>query len=59
MNSRKCEVCNIDVHRVSYVKHLRGKKHLENEKQEEVIIPEWLFQEPFENKIKKCKILNQ
>ena len=33
MNSRKCEICNIDVHRASYAKHLRGKYHLENEKQ--------------------------
>ena len=32
MNSRECEVCNNDVHRASYVKHLRSKKHLENEK---------------------------
>ena len=46
MNSRKCK---IDVHRASYVKHLRSKKHLENEKQNEMIIPEWLFKEPIEN----------
>ena len=26
MNSRKCEVCNVDVHRASYVKHLKSKK---------------------------------
>ena len=26
MNSRKCEICKIDVHRASYVKHLRSKK---------------------------------
>ena len=51
MNSRKCDVCNIDVHRASYVKHLRSRKHLENEKQNERIIPELLFQEPIENKI--------
>ena len=51
MNSRKREVCNIDVHRASYVKHLTSKKHLENIKQNEMIIPEWLFQEPVENKI--------
>ena len=50
MNSRKCDVCNIDVHRACYVKHLRSKKHLENEKQNEMIIPEWLFKETFENK---------
>ena len=52
MNSRKCEVCNIDVHRASYVKHLRSKKHLEIEKQNEMILPEWFFQEPFEKKFK-------
>ena len=52
MNSRKCGICNVDVHRASYVKHLRIKKHLKNTKENEMIIPEWLFQEPFENKIK-------
>ena len=53
MNSRKCEICNVDVHRASYMKHLRSKKHLENMKQNEMILPEWLFQEPIENKIRK------
>ena len=53
MNSRKCEICIIDVHRASYVKHLRSKEHSENKKQNEMIIPEWLLQEPIENKIKK------
>ena len=53
MNSRRCDICNVDVHRASYQKHLRGKKHLENIKQNEMIIPEWLFREPVENKIKK------
>ena len=53
MNSRRCDVCNIDVHRASHMKHLRSQKHLENEKQNEMIIPEWLFKEPVENKIKK------
>ena len=53
MNSCKCEVCNVDVHRASYIKHLRSKKHIENMKQNEMIIPEWLFQELFENKINK------
>ena len=43
MNSRKCEVCNIDLHRASYAKHLRSKYHLENEKQNELNIPDWLF----------------
>ena len=53
MTSRKCEICNVDVHRASYNKHLRSKKHTENIKQNEMIIPEWLFKEPIENKIKK------
>ena len=26
MNSRKCEVCKVDVHRASYVKLLKSKK---------------------------------
>ena len=62
MNSHQCEVCNIDVHRASYVKHMRSRKHLENIKQNEMIIREWLFKEPFENKINKIynpKSLNQ
>ena len=51
--SRKCDICNVDVHRASYSKHLKSKKHLENIKQNEMIIPEWLFREPIENKINK------
>ena len=51
MTSRKCEICNVAVHRASYMKHMRSKKHLEYEKQNEMIIPEWLFQEPIENRI--------
>ena len=44
-NSRTCEVCNTSVHRASFVKHLRSKKHLENIEQNEMIIPDWLFKE--------------
>ena len=51
MNSHKCEICNADIHRTSYVKHLRSRKHLENIKQKEMIITEWLFEEPIGNKI--------
>ena len=51
MDSRKCDVCNVDVHRASYAKHLGIKKHLEKEKQNETIIPEWLFKEPIEKRI--------
>ena len=44
-NSRTCEVCNVNVHKASFVKHLRSKKHLRNDKQNEVIMPEWLSKE--------------
>ena len=50
-NSRTCEVCNVNNHRESFVKHLRIKKHLEKKKQNEMIIPE--EQTPFKNKTKK------
>ena len=53
MNSRRCEICKINVHRASYNKHLRSKKHIENIKHNEMIIPEWLFREPVENRIEK------
>ena len=53
MNSRKSELCNINVHRASYAKHLRSKTHMENIKQNEMIIPEWLFQELVVNRIRK------
>ena len=49
MNTRKCDICNVDVHRASYVKHLKSKKHIENIKQNKRIIREWLFKEPIEN----------
>ena len=43
MNSRKCEVCTVNVNRASYAKHLRSKNLLENVKQNELIRTEWLF----------------
>ena len=52
-NSRTCDICNANVHRASFVKHLRSKKYLENEKQIGMIIPEWLLKEeqtPIKNK---------
>ena len=53
MNSRRCEVCSIDAHRASYSKHIRNKNHIEIKKQDEMIIPEWLFKETIENKIEE------
>ena len=35
--------------RASFAKHLRSRKHLESIQQEEMIIPDWLIQEPKEN----------
>ena len=55
-NSRTCEVCNVNVHRASFVKHLRSKKHLQQLEQNEMIIPDWLFKEersPLKKKIQK------
>ena len=55
-NSRTCEVCNVNVHRASFAKHLKSKKHLENIEQNEMIIPEWFFKEersPIKRKIQK------
>ena len=42
-DSRTCEICNVNVHRAPMQKHLRSEKHSENIKQNEMIIPEWLF----------------
>ena len=50
MNSRKCDVCFIDVQRAFYVKPLRSKDNLKNIRQNEMIIPEWLFKEPIDSK---------
>ena len=36
MNSRKCDVCNIAVHRASYIKHLRSKKIFRKYKTERI-----------------------
>ena len=55
-NSRTFEICNVYVDRASMQKQLRNKKHLEKEKQKQLIIPKWLFKEeqtPIKNKIKK------
>ena len=55
-NSRTCEVCNVNIHRASFVKHLMSKKHLEKIEQNKMIIPDWLFkqeQTPIRKKIQK------
>ena len=55
-NSRTCDVCNVNVHRASFARHLRSKKHLENVEKIEMIITEWFFKEektPIKKKIQK------
>ena len=57
-NSRTCKICNVDVHRASYAKHIRSIKVLENMIQGETIIHEWLFKEeqaPIKTKNKKSR----
>ena len=55
-NRRTCDICNGNVLRASFVKHLISKKHLEIIEQNEMIIPEWLFKEersPIKKKMQK------
>ena len=42
-SSRTCNVCNVNVHRAGFVKHLKSKKHLENKEQNEMIMPGCFF----------------
>ena len=37
-NRSTCDICNVNVHKASFVKHLRSKKQLENINQNEMII---------------------
>ena len=57
-NSRKCEVCKTDVHRASYANHLKIEKHLESIQQEDMIIPDLLFQEPNESPSNMLRRIN-
>ena len=50
---QNCDIRIIGVHRASYAKHLSSRKHLENEKQIDMIITKWLFQEPLQNRPRK------
>ena len=61
METQKSIVANVMFVILMFIKHLmqknlRSKKHLENEKLNEMVIPEWLFQEPIEKKLKKYGI---
>ena len=51
--NRICDICNIDVHRAFYAQHLSSKKHLENEQQDDMIIPECLFKNLLKIKVKE------
>ena len=41
--SRKCDIFENDFHKLSNAECLRNKYHLENEKQNELILKEWLL----------------
>ena len=58
MNSRKYDICNVDVLRASQAKHLRCKKHIAKQKQNELFIPVSLVEESIEHKTKKDIILD-
>ena len=34
-----CDICKNDIHRASYSRHLKSENHLENESQNNVIVP--------------------
>ena len=54
--SRRCDICNIGLHRASYAKHLGSENQLEHIKHEGMNITERLFQEPNVNTSRKrCK----
>ena len=53
-NNGKSDIYNVYVHRASYIKHLRSRNNFEKE----MIIPEWLFEEPTEYNIKNIFTLN-
>ena len=54
-NSSRSEICNVNVHRASMQKLLGITKHLEIEKQNEMIIPERVYKE--EQSAVKIKIM--
>ena len=43
MENRRYDICNTNVHRASYAKHLGSEKHLENLKQDDINLSKWLF----------------
>ena len=53
--SRTSEFCNVNVHRATHSKHMRSEEHLENEKQNEMIILQWFFEEEQASIINKIK----
>ena len=38
-NRGSCDFCKSDIHRASYVRHLKSKKHLEFIQQNDVVVP--------------------
>ena len=51
-NSRTCGICNVNVHRASYAKHLRSEKHLENLIEDEKIFTKMVIYRRTSNQLK-------
>ena len=54
-NKRRCEICNVDVHRSSYAKHLRSKMHEDNQR----IIPSNFFNEVKSSEVKPKTVVRK
>ena len=52
---RRCEICNVDVHKSSYAKHLRSKMHEDNQR----IIPSNFFNEVKSSEVKPKTIVRK
>ena len=57
INACRSEIRIFRIHRASFAKHIKSKKHSEDAKQYEMNIKKPLFQDHIENKPKKYKIL--
>ena len=58
MNSRKCEIRIVDVHRASYAKHLRSKKQLKMKSKMKLLYQNGYIKNLLKMKLKNYLILN-
>ena len=55
MNRRRCEDCNIEIHKSSYRRHLRSRKHIESLEENEIIISERIRSENIRSVIEQLR----